>query len=509
MKKGFVVLVGAGPGDIGLLTIKGMEYIKKADVVLYDRLVSADILELIPDNAKKIDVGKESGKHPVPQEEINKILFDEASEGKLVVRLKGGDPFVFGRGGEELELLELNGIPFEVVPGITSAISAPAFAGIPITHRDFCSSFHIITGHQKKGEELTVNFKALVQAGGTLVFLMGISSLRQIINGLLSEGIDKHMPAAIIENGARAGQRKVLGTIETIYDRAMERRVKSPAVIVVGEVCGLSDRFDWFSRRKFSGVKIIVTRPKSSAGTLTTKLKELGAEVIEYPCIEVKEIESNSQLERAVKNIKEYPWIVFTSKNGVDILFEHLKRQKKDLRVLAGQKFAAIGSQTAETLASYGIIADYVPKIFDGKHLAEGLCEITGANEKILLFRALKGNAEITDVLKEKERVFEDIPVYDTAFVNAGSQNIETLINNNPGVYVTFTSASTVEGFVKSIHGIDLGRIMGICIGSQTSKAAEKYGIKHFISDEATIDSMISKISEVENERNTTAQTEK
>jgi len=509
MKKGFVVLVGAGPGDRGLLTLKGMEYIKKAEVVVYDRLVSDDILELIPDNAKKIDVGKESGRHPVPQEEINRILVDEALAGKLVIRLKGGDPFVFGRGGEELELLELNGIPFEVVPGITSAISAPAFAGIPITHRDYCSSFHVITGHQKKGEELSVNFKALVQSGGTLVFLMGISSLRQILDGLLAEGMDKHMPAAIIENGTRAGQRKILGTIENLYEKAVEKSVKSPAVIVVGKVCGLSDRFDWFSKRELMGVKIIVTRPKDSVGTLTAKLKELGADVIEYPCIEIKEIENNSRLERVVSNIKEYSWIVFTSKNGVNILFEYLNRQNKNIRILAGQKFAAIGSQTAETLAGYGIIADYIPEIFDGKHLAEGLCKIAGADEKILLLRALKGSAEITAVLKENERAFEDVPVYDTLYVNKGSRDIEALINGNPGIYVTFTSASTVEGFVGSIQGIDLGKITGICIGSQTSKAAEKYGIKHYISDEATIDSMISKITEVQYERNTATKTEK
>lgn len=506
LKKGRVVLVGAGPGDMGLLTIKGAEYIKKADVVLYDRLVSKDILELIPSNAKKLDVGKESGKHPVPQEETNRILFEEASDGKLVVRLKGGDPFVFGRGGEELELLEQNGIPFEVVPGITSAISAPAFAGIPLTHRDFCSSFHIITGHQKKGKELSVNFKALVQAGGTLVFLMGISSLGQILEGLLAEGMDRNMPAAVIENGTRPDQRKVVGTIETLFDKAMEEKVKSPAVIVVGEVCGLSDKFDWFSKRELSGVKVIVTRPKSSGGKLSARLKEMGAEVMDYSCIEIREIEKNSRMEAVLNKIKEYSWIVFTSKNGVGILFEYLKRRKKDLRVFAGQSFAAVGSQTAETLAGYGIIADYVPETFDGKHLAQGLCELTGEDEKILLFRALKGSDEITDVLKRNKRVFEDVPIYDTLYINMGSQHIETLINDNPFICVTFTSASTVEGFARSINEIYYSRITGICIGRQTSKAAEKYGIKHFISDEANIDSMIKKITEVQNELNTTTQ---
>lgn len=497
MDKGFVVLVGAGPGDKGLLTVRGMEYLKKAEVVLFDRLVSDDILALIPDDAKKIDVGKESGHHPVVQDEINRILFDEALTGKLVVRLKGGDPFVFGRGGEELELLEANGIPFEVVPGITSAISAPAFAGIPITHRDYCSSFHIITGHQKKGKELSINFKALVSAGGTLVFLMGLSSLRNILDGLLNAGMDRNMPAAIIENGTRPGQRKVVGTITDLYDRALEKKIQSPAIIVVGEVCGLSDRFDWFSKRQLAGVKIIVTRPKCSGGTLSARLRDLGAEVVEYPCIELHEIEDNQRLEKALAQLKDYAWLVFTSKNGVEILFERLKQQKKDLRVLAGLRIAAIGSQTAETLAEYGIIADYVPEIFDGKHLAAGLCEISGVHEKILLLRALKGSVEITDVFKAQGRAFEDIPVYDTKFVSAGSHCVKTLVRENPGIYVTFTSASTVEGFVRSMEGANLGQITGICIGNQTSQAAVKYGIRHFTSEEATIDSMVRKIMEV------------
>jgi len=497
MKKGFVVLVGAGPGDRGLMTVRGMEYLKKAEVVLFDRLVSDDILEMIPAEAKKIDVGKESGHHPVVQEEINRILFEEALTGKRVVRLKGGDPFVFGRGGEELELLEANGIPFEVVPGITSAISAPAFAGIPITHRDFCSSFHIITGHQQKGKELSINFKALVSAGGTLVFLMGLSSLKSILDGLLREGMDRNMPAAIIENGTRPGQRKVVGTIASLYEAVLEKQIQSPAIIVVGEVCGLSRRFDWFSKRELAGTKIIVTRPKCSGGTLSAKLRDLGADVIDYPCIELYEMEDNQRLEKALDHLKDYAWLVFTSKNGVELLFEHLKRKKKDLRVLSGLYIAAIGSQTAETLAAYGIIADYVPEIFDGKHLAEGLCEISGADEKILLLRALKGSVEITDVFKAQGRAVEDIPVYDTKFVCAGSQQVRALVRENPGIFVTFTSASTVEGFVRSLEGADLGQITGICIGNQTSQAAEKYGIRHFTSEEASIDSMVRKIMEV------------
>lgn len=504
MKKGFVALVGTGPGDIGLLTLRGLEYIQRAEVVLYDRLVSEEILEIVPSDVIKIDVGKESSNHLVPQEKINQMLLDEALKGKLTVRLKGGDPFLFGRGGEELELLKENNIPFEVVPGITSAISVPAYAGIPVTHRVFCSSVHIITGHKKNNIELDINFKALVGLEGTLVFMMSVSSLKQILDGLMGEGMNKNMPAAIIENGTRAYQRKIVGTVETLFDKAAEEKIKSPSIVVIGDVCVLNERLDWFSNRPLSGKKVIVTRPKMSGGTLISKLKELGADVIDYPCIEICEIKENSRFERALNNIESYDWLVFTSKNGVSLFFDYLRQKKKDFRVLSGLKIAAIGSQTALTLSDYGIIADFVPEIYDGIHLAEGLCKITAAHEKILLTRAQDGNNEIIDILGANGRQYEDVPIYKTIYANPGSQRIEELICNNPNIYVTFTSASTVEGFVKSGDNFDLKKITGICIGNQTAKAAKKYGIKHYISDEATIESMLKKLKEVQHEPNKT-----
>lgn len=250
---GNVILVGAGPGDPGLLTQKGRRALEQAQVVVYDRLVSPDILALIPPGAEKIDVGKESSHHLVPQEQINKILLDKAREGKRVVRLKGGDPFLFGRGGEELELLEENGIPYQVVPGVTSALSVPAYAGIPVTHRDFCSSVHIITGHARAGVRLQINYEALCRAGGTLVFLMGVTALPQICQGLLDAGMSPGMPAAVVERGTLPQQRKVVSTLEQLPQEAKQAQIKSPAVIVVGKVCGLSQRFDWFDRLPLKG----------------------------------------------------------------------------------------------------------------------------------------------------------------------------------------------------------------------------------------------------------------
>lgn len=502
MGKGFVALVGAGPGDIGLLTLKGVEYIKKAEVILYDRLVSEDILELAPVDAKKIDVGKENKKHNFSQKKINAMLLNEALNGKMVVRLKGGDPFLFGRGAEELELLEQKKIPFEVVPGITSAVSAPAYAGIPVTHRDFCSSMHIITGHKKNNEEININFKALVSMKGTIVFMMSVSTLKFILDGLLNAGMDKNMPAAIIENGTRTYQRKVLGTIENLYDRSASEKIKPPSVVVIGEVCSMSQKLDWFSKRPLSGVKIIVTRPKVSGGTLSEKLKEMGACVIDYPCIEIYEICDNKPLEKALSSINDFNWLVFTSKNGVKIFFEYLKQKKKDFRILAGLKIAAIGNQTEKELNDYGLVVDFTPGIYDGKHLAEGLCKITGSNEKILLARAREGNNEIIDILRSNGREYEDVPIYETIYANPENDIVEALMHDNIEIYVTFTSASTVEGFVRTNGRFDLTKIIGICIGSQTAKAAQKYGIKHYISKEATIESMVKKFREVHNESN-------
>lgn len=499
---GFVALVGAGPGEMGLLTLRGKELIEKADVVVYDRLVSEDILQLVPDNAQMINAGKESSKHNLTQNEINELLLVKAMQGNFVVRLKGGDPFVFGRGGEEIERLVQNHIPFEVVPGITSAISAPAFAGIPVTHRDFCSSFHIITGHQKENEPLHINFDALSQIGGTLIFLMGVSSIAQITNGLISAGMDKGTPAAVVENGTRSNQRKLIADLESLLEKSIIDNIKSPAVIIVGDVCKLSDRYDWFSKRYLFGRKIIITRPKASKGTLSKKLRELGATVYDYPCIEIKEMLDQSQLRQLLFEEKTYNWMVFSSKNGVDIVFESLKSQKQDLRILAGTKIAAIGSQTANALLGYGIVADYIPDIFDCEHLAKRLCEITDVDDSFLLLRASKGNEDLAHILKSSGRKVYEIAVYDTVYTSAYKDRIKQIVDENEHIYVTFTSASTVEGFVESTSDIDYSKITGICIGNQTAKSAEKYKIRHFVSKQATVDSMIEKILEAKNEEN-------
>ncbi len=489
---GDVILVGAGPGDPGLLTRKGLSALRQAQVVVYDRLVSQDILDLIPPDAERINAGKEAGHHLMPQEQINQILLDKALEGRHVVRLKGGDPFLFGRGGEELELLEANGIPYQVVPGVASALSVPAYAGIPVTHRDFCSSVHIITGHARADGKLQIDYEALRRAGGTLVFLMGVTALPQICQGLLRAGMDPEMPAAIVAQGTLPEQRKVLSTLEQLPQDAEQAQIRSPAVIVVGQVCGLSRRFDWFDRLPLKGRNILVTRPANRGGTLCEALRQLGANVISYPCIRTVARDNCPELDQAIENLGSFRWLVFTSPAGPEIFFERLRASGRDARALAGLKLAAIGPRTAAALEPYGLRADLVPETYDSLHLARTLSDIEGP---VLLCRSSRGSGALPETLQKRGIPFADIPCYDTVYESPDSAPVRKLLEKP--VLVSFTSASTVRGFVKSLPGADLSRVLGCCIGPQTAREAEKYGIATVTAREATLDSLIECIKGV------------
>lgn len=483
---GSVILVGAGPGDPGLLTQKGRQAIENAQVVVYDRLVSPAILSLIPRDAEKINVGKESSNHLVPQEEINRILLRKAQEDKRVVRLKGGDPFLFGRGGEELELLEAAGIPFQVVPGVTSALSVPAYAGIPVTHRDFCSSVHIITGHARAGAELHIDFEALRRTGGTLVFLMSVSSLPRICRGLLDAGMAPDMPAAVVERGTLPRQRKLVSTLEKLPSEAEKAGVKSPAIIVVGKVCALSSRFDWFDGLPMKGKTVVVTRPEDRSGTLTQRLRELGAEVVDYPCIRTVAREENPELEEAMENLSRYRCLVFTSPAGPEIFFRRLRAAGRDARALSGLTLAAIGPKTAKAMERFGVTADLVPETYDSDHLAKALETVEGP---VLLCRASRGSTALPEMLERKGIPFADVPVYDTVYAAPAPQKVDALLGET--LLVTFTSASTVRGFVESLPGRDLKNVIGCCIGKQTEAEAKKYGLTTVVSQEATMESLV------------------
>ena len=483
---GTVYLVGAGCGNPDLITWKGLRLLRVCDAVLYDDLSSPKLLEETRTDCERLFVGKRYGRHSMPQAEINALLVAKAQEGKMVVRLKGGDPFLFGRGGEELELLKENGISFQEVPGVTSALSVPAYAGIPVTHRDFCSSVHIITGHAKAGTELKIDFDALRRTGGTLVFLMGVTALPMICKGLLAAGMAADMPAAVIERGTLPKQRKVIATVASLPEAAKAAEIVSPAIIVVGKVCALSDSFDWFDSLPLKGRNILVTRPAERSGSLCERLLALGADVTAYPCIRTAERRENPQLDEAMENLSRCRWLVFTSPAGPSIFFERLRRMRKDARALAGVKVAAIGPKTAQAAEKYGVLADLVPETYDSEHLAQALSQVEGP---VLLCRASKGSDAVPKMLASRGIAFEDVACYDTVYEAPNSDRARELVQT--GALVTFTSASTVQGFVQSLPGVDLSKITGCCIGKQTAKEAEKYGIHCRVAEKATMDSFI------------------
>lgn len=492
MMGGHVTLVGAGPGDPGLLTVKGRQAIAEADVIVYDRLVGPEILALMPNYAEQIDVGKRSNHHPVPQWRINEILLEKAQEGKHVVRLKGGDCFLFGRGGEELELLEENGISFDVIPGVTSALAVPAYAGIPVTHRDYTSSVHIITGHAQKNRELQLDFDALVRHGGTLVFLMSVASTPAILSGLMQAGMSADMPAAMVERGTLPHQRKLVATVGTLAQRMKEESICSPAILIVGEVCALSDRFDWYDNLPLHGVTVAVTRPRQRAGTLTDKLRRLGADVISYPCIETQDIWPNMPVVEALASLEQYSWLVLTSPAGVDTLMRLLDAAEMDARSFAHMKLAVIGAGTANKLRQHGLRADYIPEQYDSVHLAEGLIRLVREGERVLLLRAEIGTPELPALLHEACIPFDDIAIYRTIYRNERREELAEMLTAGDIDYVTFTSASTVHGFVQSLpQGIDLTNFTALCIGANTQKAAQQAGMKTITAANATIDAMI------------------
>ena len=498
MDLGKVWLVGAGPSDAELMTVKGKRVIEEADVIVYDALVGKGILSMIPTDVELINVGKRAGNHIMVQEDINKVLLDKALEGKKVVRLKGGDPFLFGIGGEELELLIENNIEFEIVPGITSAISVPAYNGIPVTHRDFCSSLHIITGHKKKGEKYNIDFEALVRTKGTLVFLMGIAALGDICSGLLEAGIEKDMPAAVLCQGTTARQRKVVATISTLVDEVERQGVTPPGIIVVGKVCSVSEKFEWYSKKPLFGKRIVVTRPKDRTSVMSQKLRLKGAEVLEIPAIRTEAIDDNKELKAAVENIDKYDWLVFTSPAGVKVFFDNLKEFKIDIRKLGNVKIASIGSGTTKEIEKIGLFVDLMPEVFDGENLGKALADACKDGEKILIPRAELGTEALIDEINKKRKVtIDDIATYKTIYEKQQiiDQKEEFMQGNID--YVVFTSASTVKAFNEVVEGLDMSLVTAICIGKQTKAEADKLGMKTYMAKKATIDSVVECVIDV------------
>lgn len=497
MGVGKVWLIGAGPGDIGLFTVKGLEVLEKAEVVVYDSLVGQGVLSRIPRSARLINVGKRANHHTMPQEEINKVLLKEAQSGFRVVRLKGGDPFLFGRGGEELELLAENKIPYEVVPGVTSPLAVPAYNGIPVTHRDFCSSLHIITGHKRAGQKYDIDFKALVHTGGTLVFLMGVSALEDICTGLMEAGMEPEMPAAILQKGTTAGQKRIVASVSTLKEAVERQGIETPAIIVVGKVCTLADKFAWYETLPLAGWKILVTRPRDLISQTAARLREKGAEVLELPAIRTVPMEDQERLYQVLECLAQYQWLVFTSPTGVEIFFREMQNREKDIRALGNAKIAAIGEGTRKKLREKGLYVDLMPEIYDGDSLGAALGEKLEGGERILIPRAEKGNPNLVRFLEEKGAKVDDVPTYQTLYESSPLIDEKKEFESNSIDCAVFTSASTVKGFVEGTQGLDYTKVKAACIGKQTKAAADAYGMKTYMSEKATIDSLIALVEEM------------
>lgn len=498
MNKGKVWLVGAGPGDLGLFTLKGRKVLEDADVVVYDSLVGDGILAMVPKSARTINVGKRASNHTMPQEQINVVLLEEAKKGNRVVRLKGGDPFLFGRGGEELELLSDEGISYEVVPGVTSPMAVPAYNGIPVTHRDFVSSLHIITGHKRAGEEYNIDFEALVNTKGTLVFLMGVSALEDICQGLLKAGMDPSMPAAILQQGTTAGQKRIVATVNTLPDEVKRHGIETPAIIVVGKVCSLAERFEWYEKLPLFGKKIVVTRPKALISKMSEKLRVQGAEVLELPAIRTEAVEDKTDSKRALEHISEYQWLAFTSPTGVKIFFDEMIQEGKDIRSIANAKIAAIGQGTKKALKERGLIADLIPETYDGASLGALMAEKCEKNAKILIPRASCGNHEIIENLEKRaDLIIDDIATYDTFYETDSVVDEKSKFENGKIDCAVFTSASTVKGFAEACQGLDFSKVTAACIGKQTKAAADALGMKTYMAKKATIDSVVELVIDI------------
>lgn len=510
MNKGVVYLVGAGPGDPKLITLRGLEAIQRADVVVYDRLASPRLLKHMKAGAEKIFVGKLPDKHMMKQEEISRLLVDLALQGKTVTRLKGGDPSVFGRVGEEAELLAEHGIRFEIVPGITSAIAVPAYAGIPVTHRDFTSSFSIVTGHEYKNKTYSqVNWDNLAQASGTLIFLMGVANLEQICTELIRGGKSPQTPVALIRWGTWMEQETLTGTLTDIADKVKAAGFQSPAVTIVGEVVKLRDKLAWFETKPLFGRRILVTRARSQASELSSQIDELGGEAVEFPVIRTRppsRPEAQAERDEALNRLSIYDWVLFTSANGVEFFMERLRELRLDIRALGNARLAAVGPKTAAALAQYGLLAEVVPSEFDGDALLDAIAPELRPGQNVLLATADIARAYLPEQLRERGLNVTKIDIYETVLDTEGGSEIIELLKQNMLHIVTFTSSSTVTNLLRALQELGetepLKLLQGCkiaCIGPRTAATAQEAGLQvDYLAKEATVASLVQCLYEKE-----------
>lgn len=500
MKIGKVYLIGAGPGSIDLITIKGFKIIQSADVIVYDRLANPRLLNYKREDTELIYVGKTPNHHTLKQEEINELLVKLAKEGKVVARLKGGDPYVFGRGGEEAELLRTHNILFEVVPGISSSIAAPSYAGIPVTHRNVAVNFTVITGHEDPSKSTSqINWKRLAEDNGTLIFLMGVSNLEKIVFELIENGKSRETPVALIQWGTRPEQRVVTGTLETIVSVVQSSGITSPAIIIVGEVVKMRDVLSWYEDKPLFGKRILVTRSREQASILSEKIEELGGEAWEYPTIKINTSFDDSKLRQEISNLTKYQWLVFASVNAFKAFKKVLIEERIDIRNLINIKIFAIGKETKQEIESSGLIVEAMPEKFVAEEVKKALSPLINLGDNILIPRSNLGRKILVDSLIELGANVSEVIAYETILAedNDTSLLLEKLVNNEIHL-LTFTSASTVSNFVKLIGKENLDLINNIdiaSIGPVTSQKILEHNLKVTLeAKEHTIDGLISEV---------------
>lgn len=502
MSAGKVYLVGAGPGDPGLITVAGLERIRAGDVIVYDRLVSPRLLEHARADAELIYVGKLLGaENEHDQESINRTLVEQARDGRTVVRLKGGDPFVFGRGGEEAEALRASGIEYEVVPGVTSAVAVPAYAGIPVTHRGVASSFAVITGHEDPEKpESAIDWAHLAKAVDTLVFLMGVKNLPDIVARLTENSRSAETPVAVIRWGTTPEQQTVRGTLADIVARVEESGLKPPAIAVVGEVVRLRETLSWFEDRPLFGKRVLITRTRRQASTLARLLADEGAIPVELPSIEIEPIEDREAVDAAIETLRSggYAWCGFTSANAVELFFEHLAERVLDSRAFASAKIAAIGPATARALEERGLRPDVVPTEYVAEAVVEAMRPLVSPGDRVLLPRAESARAELVSGLEGFGATVDEVPIYRAAVPSEASPEVLAELREGRIDVVTFTSSSTVRNLLAMLGDTSaLERPLIACIGPITAKTAREAGLRvDVMASEYTVEGLVRALKE-------------
>ena len=493
---GKVYLIGAGPGDPGLITVKGLRCLQEADVVVYDRLVDSRILDKAGKQAQRVFVGKGPGETAMEQNDINQYLVARGQEGKVVARLKGGDPFVFGRGGEEAQALSLAGVDYEVVPGVTSAIAAPAYAGIPLTHRHLASSITVVSGSEDPTkEESAIRWDAVARAGGTVVALMAWATLDKIVETLIKEGLEPSTPVALIRWGTEPYQQTVTGTLQNIVGISKEAGFSPPVVAVIGQVVDLRQTLRWFDNKPLFGKRVLVTRSRAQASVLSEILQQEGAEPVEVPTIEFSPVDDYSAVDKAITSLNSYSWVIFTSANGVEAFFDRMGALNLDSRAFGGVKVGAIGPSTAATLAQRGIVADMVPPEYVSEAIVQAMQKKDLKGARILLPRADIGREVLAGGLASLGAQVEQLPIYRTTVPEGSGDKARGLLGNGNIELVTFTSSSTVVNLLSLLDGDVklLTNVLVACIGPITARTAQEKGLEvDIVAQEHTIPGLVS-----------------